>query len=246
MLKQYGKRNNMLNERNCLKVVSCRTASTRLPAKAFLPIGGEPSIIFLLNRLRNLSHLVLATSSLPTDDLLTRVVMKQGFIVHRGENENVFERLRSVAIQSKLPYIVRITGDCPLVDEELVRITIDKAMEYQSQGIDWDLASTKGQTPPGLDVEIIKVEAMERIKSEIDSIEQEHVTLGFLNRPDSFKICKLDIPLFKNFNGSYLLDEFFDFIFLASEIEEDKKFLRTRDILEKINNHLDFPKNSAP
>ena len=94
----------MLDDNNYLVVVSCRTDSSRLPAKAFLPIGGEPSILFLLNRLRNLPNLLLATTLLSTDDLLAMTVSKQGFNVHRGENENVFERLRNIAIQSKLPY----------------------------------------------------------------------------------------------------------------------------------------------
>lgn len=234
----------MLSDNNYLVVVSCRTASSRLPAKAFLPIGGEPSILFLLNRLRNLPNLLLATTLLSTDDLLAMTVSQQGFNVHRGENENVFERLRDIAIKSKLPYLVRITGDCPLVDEELVRHTIDIARNYQSQGFDWDLVSTKGQTPPGLDVEIIKVEAMERIKSQIDSIEQEHVTLGFLNRPDSFKFCPLNVPSYNDLTGNFLLDNLADFIYLASKIEETGRSQRTIDIVKSINNQLNIANKS--
>jgi len=223
----------MLNENNCLVAVSCRTASSRLPAKALLPLGNQPSIVFLLKRLRKLTHVVLATTDLPSDDLLVKIVSSEGFKVRRGPCNNVFERLRVIAIELDLPYLVRITADCPLLGGDFVLDAINIANNDLLLGFNWDLATTKGFNSPGIDLEIIKVEAMNRISNSLDFEEQEHVTLGFIRRQEEYIVRPIAMPRYNNENGRYLLDTFEDYLFLSDKIQADDSDKSTLEILSR-------------
>ena len=224
----------MLTQNNCLITVSCRTASLRLPAKALLPIADQPSILFLLRRLKKLTNLVLATTELPSDDLLAKIVTGEGFNVRRGESINVFERLRVIANEHNLPYLVRITADCPLVDGDFVLDALDIANRDLLGGNDWDLASTKGFTPPGIDLEIIKVEAMNKISNLLDSEEREHVTLGFMRRKDEYVVRAIKIPGYAGKKGTYLLDTLEDYLRLARSIDIEDCFSSPIEIINKL------------
>jgi spore coat polysaccharide biosynthesis protein SpsF len=223
----------MLTQNNCVVTVSCRTASSRLPAKALLPLADQPSILFLLRRLKKLTNLVLATTDLPSDDFLAKIVANNGFNVRRGQNTNVFERLRKIANEYKLPYLIRITADCPLVDADFVLQVLDIANRDLLEGIDWDLASTKGCTPPGIDIEIIKVKAMNQISSLLDSGELEHVTLGFMRRSDEYVLRKMEIPAFVGKQGTFLLDTLEDYLRLLQQIDMEDCFTSPLEIVNK-------------
>jgi len=223
----------MLTHNNCVITVSCRTASLRLPAKALLPIADQPSILFLLRRLKKLANLVLATTDLPSDDFLAKIVASKGFNVRRGESINVFERLRKIANEYNLPYLVRITADCPLVDADFVLQALDIANRDLHNGNDWDLASTKGFTPPGIDIEIIKVKAMNKISNFLDSDELEHVTLGLMRRRDEYVFRTIEIPAYVGKQGTYLLDTLEDYLRLSQQIDIEDCFTSPLEIINK-------------
>lgn len=223
----------MLNENNCLITVACRTASSRLPGKAFLPIANQPSILFLLRRLEKLKNLVLATTNLPSDDLLVKIVSREGFKVKRGQSENVFERLREIANEHEWPYLVRITADCPLIDGDFVLAALDIAGKDLLSGNDWDLASTKGLTPSGIDLEIIKVKAMNKISRSLDSEELEHVTLGLIRRKDEYVVRPIEMPGYTSNQGTYLLDTLEDYLRISEKIDIDDSLNSPIKIISK-------------
>lgn len=140
-------------------VVSARTASTRLPGKALLNLMGYPIIIFILSRLSKINHnlqIILATTDLKSDDILTEIVLKHGFMVFRGSCEDVVKRHIDLAEHYGFDFIVRITGDCPFVNGELVEFC------YKQFNFDGSifLGTTKNSFPQGLDCEIISVKAL--------------------------------------------------------------------------------------
>lgn len=198
-------------------LVSVRTNSKRLPAKAFLPINGKPSILFLLDRLGGGLEfpLYIATSTHWTDDYLTELLKKHGYSVFRGDEENVFARLLSLAQNLALDYIVRITADCPLLDSTLVNDLIKDAFEHQG----WILATTKSVHPPGIDLEIVSVSEMGRAFHKLTQNDKEHVTSFFYRQAERGKILTLQHPNLKVSTGSYLLDTLEDFIFLNQFID---------------------------
>ena len=70
--------------------------------------------------------------------------------------------------------LVRITGDCPLVDPELVDEAIRR---FKGANVDY-LSNTIPPTyPDGLDIEVFTYKALEKASQETDDqFDREHVT----------------------------------------------------------------------
>lgn len=158
-------------------VVAARTSSTRLPGKALLPLGGKPMILFLLERLRALrsAELVVATTLLESDNELAGTVERAGIPVFRGNAQDLVQRYCEVAEHFGFDTIVRITADCPFIDVDMVEWCLARAAESES----WDLATTKGQFPVGLDAEIYPAALMRKLNAnaQLSDEEREHLTL---------------------------------------------------------------------
>lgn len=174
-------------------VVAARTGSSRLPGKALLPLGGLPMILFLLERIRAAQEtgaIIFATTTLPEDDELARVVGEAGFPVFRGANEDVVARYVDAAKAYELDYVVRITGDCPFVDAE----TLDYCLASARRQVPFDLASTKGRFPVGIDYEIYKASVMAGLheSGKLDAADREHLTLFMYHYPELFRFAALE------------------------------------------------------
>jgi glutamate-1-semialdehyde 2,1-aminomutase len=84
--------------------------------------------------------------------------------------------------------IVRITGDCPLVDPELVDEVI---RHFRSTGVDYACNTSPPTYPDGLDIEVFSFSALERAARETDKpFDREHVT-PFLRESGAFKQSSL-------------------------------------------------------
>ena len=108
---------------NIVAIVQARMTSVRLPQKVLKPICGEPMIGLLLRRLshsKEINSIVVATSSNEEDDPLEEYVTGLGFQCYRGSEKDVLERYYGAAMTIQASVIVRITGDCPLIDPEVV------------------------------------------------------------------------------------------------------------------------------
>lgn len=168
-------------------IVQARMGSTRLPDKVMKRIGGVPMIELLLARLaksRKIDQIVLATSTDDRNTSLVEHVQSLGYTCVRGSETDVLQRYLVAARQVQADVIVRITGDCPLIDPDLV----DKVIEdYQSKNIDY-LSNTSPPTyPDGLDTEVFSLQALERAGQESqDPFDHEHVT-PYLRKPGLFK-----------------------------------------------------------
>src|SRR6266852_5431122 len=145
-------------------VVGARTRSSRLPGKALLPVQGIPMISFLLRRLSRCSGgtVILATTELPADDRLAEVARAEGVPVFRGADADVVARYVDAAERFAFDTVVRVTGDCPFVDAGLVDWCLSHAAKVER----FDLATTKGRFPVGLDVEIYPAHLMARLHME--------------------------------------------------------------------------------
>jgi glutamate-1-semialdehyde 2,1-aminomutase len=167
-------------------IVQARMGSTRLPNKVMKPICGRPMIELLLARLRRastLDQIVLATSIDDRNQPLTDYVSRLGVDVFRGSEDDVLDRYLEAAKGADAEVVVRITGDCPLVDPELVDLVV-KA--FLHAGVDY-LSNTAPPTyPDGLDIEVFKRSALVRAAAEADKPhDREHVT-PFLRESDLF------------------------------------------------------------
>lgn len=175
-------------------VVAARTSSTRLPGKALLPLQGLPMLTFLLRRLRGAQSgvIVLATTDLPLDDELADLAAQEEIGVFRGSESDLVARYVGATKQFGLDAVARVTADCPFVDAELVDWCVSRAAEFEH----FDLATTKGQFPVGLDVEIYHAETMAMLdaREPLSAGHREHLTLYFYDHRDRFAVRPIAPP----------------------------------------------------
>src|SRR5215471_21578471 len=100
-------------------IVQARMGSTRFPEKVMRPIRGVPLIELLLARLRGakrLNQVVLATSRDSRNARLVQHVRSIGYPIVEGSEDDVLDRYYQAATLHEADIVVRVTGDCPLVD----------------------------------------------------------------------------------------------------------------------------------
>ena len=158
-------------------IVQARMGSTRLPNKVLKPIQGTPMIGLLLSRLaksERIDEIMVATSDDKRNDPLAEYVTGLGYRVYRGSENDVLDRYYQAALCADATRVLRITGDCPLIDAALVDqviATFDKA--------DADYVSNVAPPtyPDGLDTEMFTFEALKKAWEETsEGFDREHVT----------------------------------------------------------------------
>jgi len=160
-----------------IAIVQARMGSTRLPGKVMRPMGGVPMIERLLARLaraRRVDGIWLATSEAPADDALAEHVRKLGYEVFRGSESDVLARFQGAAAAAGAGTVIRITGDCPLVDPGLVDAAVE---DYARGGAEYLSNVAPPSFPDGLDLEIFSARALATAAREARApAEREHVT----------------------------------------------------------------------
>lgn len=184
---------------NIVGIVQARMGSTRLPGKVLELIGERSLIETLMERLsasRRLDRIVLATSIDGANDPLCEKVTSMGHRVYRGSEKDVLERFYLASKEAGAKTVVRITGDCPLVDPALVDEVIDL---YTTAGVDYASNVLPASYPDGLDVEVFSFSALEKAHNEATRPEQrEHVT-PFIRDSDCF--TKANLACEKDLSG---------------------------------------------
>ncbi len=162
-------------------------SSARFPGKVLMELAGVPLIVFMLQRLQQaqrLTGLLLATSQDASDDILVTTVRQHGFEVFRGSLDDVLDRYCQAAQKYRADVIVRVTGDCPLMDPGLVDMMVARQQELQ---VDYCSNACPPTFPDGLDVEVMTYAALERAWREATlASEREHVTAYMRKHPGKF------------------------------------------------------------
>ena len=81
-------------------IVQARMSSTRLPGKVLLPLGGEPMLARLIERLRRVQRgdaIVIATTTNSADDAIADLCRRLGVPCHRGSEHDVLARYADAA-----------------------------------------------------------------------------------------------------------------------------------------------------
>jgi glutamate-1-semialdehyde 2,1-aminomutase len=168
-------------------IVQARMGSTRFPNKVMKPIAGVPMIERLLTRLarsKQIDQIVLATSTDDSNTPLVEHVQKLGYTCVRGSESDVLDRYLVAARQAQADVVVRITGDCPLIDPALVDQVI---AQFETEGVDYLSNTAPASYPDGLDTEVFTLQALERAGRESqDQFDHEHVT-PYLRKPGLYK-----------------------------------------------------------
>jgi glutamate-1-semialdehyde 2,1-aminomutase len=158
-------------------VIQARMGSTRLPNKVMKPIQGVPMIELLIARLgraTEIDQIVVATSDDVRNVPLVEHVRKLGYACEQGSENDVLDRYVRAARAHGADIVVRITGDCPLVDPHLV----DECIRGFKKGeVDYFSNTSPATFPDGLDIEVFSFNALDSANRETDNpFDREHVT----------------------------------------------------------------------
>lgn len=168
-------------------LVQARMGSTRLPNKVMKTIDGIPMIELLLSRLaraKELDQIVVVTSVDERNVPLVEHVHKLGYACEQWSENDVLDRYLHAAKKHHADVVVRITGDCPLVDPGLVDECIRR---LKSAGVDYFSNTNPPTYPDGLDIEVCTFKALKQAGEETnDPFDREHVT-PYLRNQGKFK-----------------------------------------------------------
>jgi spore coat polysaccharide biosynthesis protein SpsF (cytidylyltransferase family) len=140
--------------------LQARLGSKRLPRKALLLVEGESVLSRVIERLRPLNiPIVLVTGSRSKNRKLIAEATRCKVPYFCGSEENVLDRFYRASLTYKPTTIVRVTGDCPLIDSGLIK----KGLAIFKRGT-YDMV-TNGRVrsfPDGLDYEIFSRAALNK------------------------------------------------------------------------------------
>ena len=176
-----------------LAILQARATSTRLPGKVLKDLCGAPMIVRQIERVRRarrVDRLVLATSTDASDDPLAAVAAGAGVDVHRGPLDDVLARfIGALDAFGPAEHVVRLTGDCPLIDSTLIDAVIERVV---AQGADYGCVDTPPDHrsfPKGLDAEAMRAETLRAAAARAStSWEHEHVTPGIYGHPERYRL----------------------------------------------------------
>lgn len=201
--------------------IEARMTSTRLPGKVLKPCVGRPMMELLVERVRRsrlIDEIVISTTVNQTDDVLVRCAQNLGVGYFRGSEEDVVERVVGAMESADADIVVQLTGDCPLLDWEV----IDQLIRlYQANTFDYVSNTLVRSYPRGLDCQVVSMATLrESLRIASDPAQHEHVCLSIYERPEKFRLFNLMAPPELCYPGQrWTLDTEEDYRFLSAIYE---------------------------
>ncbi|WP_282947659.1 MULTISPECIES: glycosyltransferase family protein [unclassified Sphingopyxis] len=166
-------------------LIQARMSSSRLPGKVLADLGGLPMICFMADRVRRargIDLVAVLTSDDPSDDPLAAAAEAHGVPVVRGPLNDVLARYVVGADVFDARTILRLTGDCPLIDPALIAQVVAL---HRSAGVDYASNVDPPGFADGMDTECFTRDLLDRAdRLAVSGPEREHVTL-WMRAPES-------------------------------------------------------------
>lgn len=183
---------------NIVAIIQARLSSSRLPGKVLLPVGGEPMLTLVINRVRQaqlIDDILVATTSELADAPIMQFCVEQGVACFRGDPYDVLDRYYQAALSAKADVIVRITADCPMIaPEEIDRVVqafLDSGADFAANRLPPPFERT---TPIGMDCEVCSFQALQQAWQQADQpYQREHVMPYLYDTPGRFKVQVVDM-----------------------------------------------------
>ena len=224
---------------NITVVVQARCSSSRFPNKILEKIKNKTLIEFLFSRLFNskkIDNFYLATTKKKSDNKLCKIFKDSKVKIYRGDENNVLDRYYKIAKESKAKIIIRITGDCPLVDYRIIDKFIHKMLTNKSETkYDYVSNTIEYSYPDGFDVEVFNFKSLKLAHKNVTSnYDKEHVT-PYIKR--NKKLKKFNFKLAKDLSHlRFSVDEKEDIDLIRKIIKEIKiKNFKMIDVLNIVN-----------
>lgn len=165
--------------------------SSRLPGKVLRRLGSRCVIDWVLRAAGAspaVDEVLVATTTDTLDDQLADHCIQAGASVHRGETEDVLSRFVGALRSTEATTIVRLTADCPLLDPALISGAVTALSVLDVDYLSTMLPRTIAR---GLDVEVVRRDALLLAHQNARGYERVHVTPYVHLRPDEFRLAGL-------------------------------------------------------
>lgn len=227
--------------------------SSRLPGKIFKKAAGKSLLSFHTDRLKQTGFdVIIATTVNTTDDCICDFAQEQGLAFYRGDEQNVLSRFYGAAMEQKLDIIVRVTSDCPLIDQHLIRNNVERYMKLNNPNL-YMSNSLERTFARGFDFEIFSFGLLkDAFTNATEESDLEHVTpYIWKNRSKKTELFHVKQPV-NNSDLRITVDTADDFELVRQLIEnyqaaglaynEIEAILRSHPELVSINSHIEQKK----
>ena len=210
-----------------------------------------------MKKLSGVNDIILATSTHKSDDILEKIAKEENINVFRGSLNNVVNRYYMCAKKFDLDYVVRVTGDAILCDEQMLSKAISSHLRTNS-----DVTFIKNM-PYGTAKEVISTRVLKIINDKsINKSDTEYLEF-FLENKKYFKInyiksnykfnkdirLTLDFPqdrvlfdkIYRHFNdkqSNFSLKDVLKFFELKPKLIKINSFLKPKFDKKQINTEL--------
>jgi spore coat polysaccharide biosynthesis protein SpsF len=172
-------------------VIQARLASSRLPGKVLLPLGGKPLLERMLERVLSARHgrcVVVATTTLGIDDPIVELCQRLGVEWVRGDSEDCLSRHLLAAAHSGADAVAKIPSDCPLIDPAVIDCVLSQWLAAEGR-YDYIGNLRPPSWPDGNDVEVVSLAALRTAGREATAaFDREHTTPFFWSQPERFRL----------------------------------------------------------
>jgi spore coat polysaccharide biosynthesis protein SpsF len=180
-------------------IIQARMASSRLPGKVLLDLGGRSVLGWMVrrvNRAKQIDEIVIATTENPEDDAIVQYCRKSGISYYRGSMSDVLDRVYQTAKYFQADIIVRLTGDCPFIDPHILDDDLnifkgsDPPLDFAANRLPPPYTRT---SPIGLDAEYCTFVGLEKVWKEAKAkYQREHVMPYFYENPERFNVLHIE------------------------------------------------------
>lgn len=172
-------------------LIAARMGSTRFPGKVLADICGKPMLERVIERARRakrLDKVIVCTTTQPEDDAIAALCDHLRVARYRqpGDPNDVLERLCQAARAHNADVVVRLTGDCPLLDPAIIDRTVD---QYLDGGVEY-----VRYAPDGFDVEVLSRSLLGSLRAAVSRCDRaaqaryrEHPTSYITDHPSLYR-----------------------------------------------------------
>ncbi|MCD4672600.1 MAG: glycosyltransferase family protein [Anaerolineaceae bacterium] len=178
-------------------IIQARMGSSRLPGKVLQEINGRPMLDWVVTRAgraETVDEVAVATTTDTSDDPIETFCTTHDVPVFRGSVFDVLDRYYQAARAFDADAIVRLTADCPLLDPQVIDLTVRRFVETGADFAANRLPPPFRRTfPIGLDTEVCSFAALEQAWKEAkQTYQREHVMPYLYDQEGRFKVVVVD------------------------------------------------------
>lgn len=183
-----------MDEIRTVAIVQSRMDDAELRGKAMLPILDRPLLDWVIQRTRRASRIseviVTTTDSVLNDPIEYWCVQNRIRMFRTGEG-TLLDRFVQVAAWVNADHVVRIGGDCPLVDPQLIDAVVGQF--HTDRSCDWcSNYWPERHYPLGTEVECFSLDALRRVNDMADTPElREQLNLAVCRNASAFRISSV-------------------------------------------------------